>query len=356
MSSPAALATLLRYQSSWVLAQNGTATSFPFHVAPSHRRLDRVLGEAGDHRRAAPGPGTWPRRTRRRTRGRCSSGRCRSRLAASRRSSCWRWSLALLGSSCTRMAYLPPAASVHSLAIWACPFLVGSDPPPSGLMYHVRVGLPPAELSLVPQAATPGPTVALTARTAATALLLRIVALSAGVRRVHAASAGATSKAPGTEVRSLRSRPRRATGVHLRRDVRHPRQDGSSALARAPAASARWNGRKSPLRLWPSVPKPPPPGLARPGRRGAPRRTAPRRTAPPRQVRVTNPWETSQLSATSPGSCPSTSMRALRVTSVLSSSLRETAANRSAIWGWPSSPARGRSVPRCRRGRSGGRP
>ena len=321
MSSPAALATDLRYQSSWVLAQNGTATSLPFHVAPSTAALTV----------SAVKPATMACGTGARNSASANSAtNTGSRLirsmpespAASRRSSCSRWSLALLGSSCTRMAYLPPAASVHSLAIWACPFLVGSDPPPSGLMYHVRVGLPPAELSLVPQAATPGPTVALTARTAATALLLRIVALSAGVRRVHAASAGATSKAPGTEVRSLRSRPRRATGVHLRRDVRHPRQDGSSAPARAPAAGARWNSRKSPLRLWPSVPKPPPPGLARPGRRGAPRRTAPRRTAPPRQVRVTNPWETSQLSATSPGSCPSTSMRALRVTSVLSSSSR----------------------------------
>src|SRR4051794_11709175 len=35
MSRSAALATDLRYQSSWVFAQNGTATSLPFQVEPS---------------------------------------------------------------------------------------------------------------------------------------------------------------------------------------------------------------------------------------------------------------------------------------------------------------------------------
>ena len=35
MSSPAASATDFRYQSSWVLAQNGIATSSPSQVAPS---------------------------------------------------------------------------------------------------------------------------------------------------------------------------------------------------------------------------------------------------------------------------------------------------------------------------------
>src|SRR5690606_20249902 len=34
-SSPAASATDVRYQRSWVLAQNGTVTSSSFHVAPS---------------------------------------------------------------------------------------------------------------------------------------------------------------------------------------------------------------------------------------------------------------------------------------------------------------------------------
>ena len=67
MSSPAASATDLRYQSSWVLAQNGTATSSSFQVADSsepwttpsltsrrdvvgHRGEEAGLGELGDER------------------------------------------------------------------------------------------------------------------------------------------------------------------------------------------------------------------------------------------------------------------------------------------------------------------
>ena len=47
MSRPAALATDLRYQSSWVFAQNGTATSLPFgdfsfDIAASRRTLHHV--------------------------------------------------------------------------------------------------------------------------------------------------------------------------------------------------------------------------------------------------------------------------------------------------------------------------
>ena len=45
MSSPAASATDLRYQSSCVLAQNGTATSLSFQVEPSIAPLDDALAD-----------------------------------------------------------------------------------------------------------------------------------------------------------------------------------------------------------------------------------------------------------------------------------------------------------------------
>src|SRR3954467_14951033 len=211
MSSLAALAALLRYQSSWVLAQNGTATSEPFHFDASIAALTVSLVKPATMFRGtgARNPASANSAT---NTGSMLMRSMPESLAASRRSSCWRWSLALLGSSCTRMAYLPPAASVHSLAICACPFLAGSEPPPSGLMYHVSVGVAPAELWLLPQAASPGPTVTPTARTAATAVRLRMLApLDREATRPRRGEPVLRAQRPRDEARGARSEPRRGT-------------------------------------------------------------------------------------------------------------------------------------------------
>src|SRR4029079_326838 len=150
MSRPAFWATLLRYHSSWVLAQNGTATSLPFHLAPSTAALT-VSSVKPASRFAGTGARKPASANSATNTGSMLIRSMPESLAASRRSSCWRWSLALLGSSWTLMVYLPPEASVHSLAIWAWPFLVGSAPPPSGLMYKFRVLAGP--VSLLEQAA-----------------------------------------------------------------------------------------------------------------------------------------------------------------------------------------------------------
>src|SRR3954454_10471640 len=135
MSSPAAAATDLRYQSSCVLAQNGTATSLSFQVADSSA------------------PGTTPSLTwdatssgigARKPAWASSGANTTSRLirsidsspAARRRTSCSRWASELRGSTEVSITYAPFEASLHAAAIFACP-------PLSGLMYHVSVGVPP---------------------------------------------------------------------------------------------------------------------------------------------------------------------------------------------------------------------
>ena len=121
-------ATDLRYQSTWVFAHIGTATSRPFHVAPftagSRAPSERLRAwpsgiGASNFASANSGTNTGSRLIR----------SIESSFAASRRRSCSRWSLALLGSTGVSILYRPRAASVQRRAISAWP-------PSSGLMYH----------------------------------------------------------------------------------------------------------------------------------------------------------------------------------------------------------------------------
>src|SRR3954469_5256280 len=135
MSRPAAWATDLRYQSSWVLAQNGTATSLPFQVEPSMADCTTPCDT-----RWATSSGTGARKPACANSGMYGGSRLMmsivSSLAASLRTSCSRWEGESRGSWETSIVYRPPAWSLHRLAIscW---------PPESGLMYQVSVGGPP---------------------------------------------------------------------------------------------------------------------------------------------------------------------------------------------------------------------
>ena len=143
MSSPAASATDLRNHSSWVLAQNGTATSLPFQVADSSEpwTTPSLTSEATSSGTGARKP-AWA----------SSGAKGTSRLmrsidwspAARRRTSCSRCASELRGSCEISIVYFPPESALQRLAISACP-------PLSGLMYQVSVGGPPE--SPPPQAA-----------------------------------------------------------------------------------------------------------------------------------------------------------------------------------------------------------
>jgi hypothetical protein len=102
----------LRYQSSWVFAHIGTATSLPFHVAPF------TAGSRAPSEKLR----AWPSGIGARNSASANSGtNTGSRLiksidvsfAASRRSNCSRWSLALRGSTNVSILYRPRAASVQ---------------------------------------------------------------------------------------------------------------------------------------------------------------------------------------------------------------------------------------------------
>src|SRR3954465_3851093 len=142
MSRPAAWATDLRYQSSWVLAQNGTATSLPFQVEPSMADCTTPSDT-----RWATSSGTGARNPACANSGMYGGSRLmmsiESSLAASRRTSCSRWEGESRGSWETSIVYRPPAGAPHRGAVPACP-------PGSGLTYQVSVGGPPDE---PPQAA-----------------------------------------------------------------------------------------------------------------------------------------------------------------------------------------------------------
>src|SRR3712207_3889706 len=137
MSSPAASATDLRYQSSWVLAQNGMATSSPSHVAESIE-----LCTTPSVTRSARSPGTGARKPACANSGMYGGSRLiRSievSLAASRRTSCSRWAEDSRGSCEVSMVYAPFEASLHRWAISAWP-------PESGLMYQLRTGTEPPD-------------------------------------------------------------------------------------------------------------------------------------------------------------------------------------------------------------------
>ena len=133
MSSPAASATDLRYQSSCVLAQNGTVTSSSFQLAAASAP-SRALSFAY----ACISSGTGARKPGSASSG--TNGGSRDMMsidvspAARRRVSCSRWEAASVGSMDVSTLYRPFAASVHWAAIFACP-------PSSGLVYQVRVGV-----------------------------------------------------------------------------------------------------------------------------------------------------------------------------------------------------------------------
>src|SRR5689334_9010318 len=135
MSSPAALATDLRYQSSWVLAQNGMATSLSFQVEPS-----MADWTTPSDTRLATSSGTGARKAACANSGMYGGSRLMMSIdesaAARRRTSCSRCEGESRGSTDVSMRYFPPASSVQRLAISACP-------PESGLMYQVSVGGPP---------------------------------------------------------------------------------------------------------------------------------------------------------------------------------------------------------------------
>src|SRR3954447_6844545 len=136
MSSPAASATDFRYQSSWVLAQNGTATSLPFHLADA-----RDPGTTPSLTWDATSLGTGARKPAWASSGANTTSRLirsiESSAAARRRTSCSRWASELRGRTETSRLYAPLEAALQAAAIFACP-------PLSGLMYQVSVGVPPA--------------------------------------------------------------------------------------------------------------------------------------------------------------------------------------------------------------------
>ena len=131
----------------------------------------------------------------------------RSPPAASRRSSCWRWSLALLGSSCTQDRVLAPGRVGALLGDLGLPLLGGVGPSAVGVDVPRQGRRAPGRSSrCCRRRRAPGPTVALAARTAATALHLRMVAPSlAGVatrpRRISRCNQqGAGDRGPEPEV------------------------------------------------------------------------------------------------------------------------------------------------------------
>src|SRR3954453_16026982 len=142
MSRPAAWTTDFRYHSSWVLAQNGIATSLPFQVEPWI-----ALSTTPWLTRWATSAGTGARKPACANSGIYGGSRLMMSIdespAARRRTSCSRWEGESRGSWAVARVKRPPAAPVHPLGISACP-------PEWGLMYQVRVGGPPDE---PPQAA-----------------------------------------------------------------------------------------------------------------------------------------------------------------------------------------------------------
>ena len=143
MSRPASSATDLRYQRTWVLAHSGATTSWSFQVAPSTAPCstpsDRAAWASAGNGASAPASAN-------------SAVNTGSRLirsidgsSADRRRSSWiRCSDALVGSSSVLIVY---SSVLQRSAIPACP---KAPPNPagglgSGLMYHVRVGIPPSD-------------------------------------------------------------------------------------------------------------------------------------------------------------------------------------------------------------------
>src|SRR3954453_23612119 len=133
-SMPAFWATDLRYQSSCVLAQNGAATSWLFHVddaiGPGSTPAVRSVASAPSKGRRKPaaansGTNTGSRLIR----------SIEASLAASRRTSCSRWGGASLGRVGVLIRFAPFDAAEHLAASSAWP-------PLSGLMYQFRVAVP----------------------------------------------------------------------------------------------------------------------------------------------------------------------------------------------------------------------
>src|SRR6516225_8806370 len=135
-SIPAAFTAALRYHKSWVLAQNGAATSLPAQntVFSGAARTPLVSSAASASLKGRRKPALANSATN------GGSRLIRSielSLAARRRTSCSRCEEASLGRVWMLTLYGPPEGA-HFFASRACP-------PLSGLMYQVRVGTPPLE-------------------------------------------------------------------------------------------------------------------------------------------------------------------------------------------------------------------
>src|SRR6516225_10286148 len=135
-SIPAAFTAALRYHKSWVLAQNGAATSLPaqYTVFSGAARTPLVSSAASASLKGRRKPALANSATN------GGSRLIRSielSLAARRRTSCSRCDEASLGRVWMLTLYGPPEGA-HFFARRACP-------PLSGLMYQVRVGTPPLE-------------------------------------------------------------------------------------------------------------------------------------------------------------------------------------------------------------------
>src|SRR5919106_1611869 len=133
----------LRYHSSWVLLLNGAATSCPFQVAVSRAAL---TASCSTWRRRSPVQGTIQPASENSASQTTSRPRMSSELslAALRRTSCWRWSSAAVGSVWIAMLYSPPEAAEQSLAAAV------KLPEYSGKMYQFSVGVPPVLCALAP--------------------------------------------------------------------------------------------------------------------------------------------------------------------------------------------------------------
>ena len=133
MFSPAASATDSRYQSNWVLAQNGTEYISPSHMAPSRGPFSVSCVVA-----SATSSGTSARKPASASSGMNGGSMLMRSMdsspAARRRAICSRCPAAVRGSTEMLMLYAPSDCSAHRRAISAWP-------PASELMYQVSVGV-----------------------------------------------------------------------------------------------------------------------------------------------------------------------------------------------------------------------